>query len=66
MNGKDTHVRGFRIFGPLEWVLFSFALAGLGDLYDAATRRLEMMTHSLSSLSYSRFTKISVDVPLVI
>jgi Anaphase-promoting complex, subunit 10 (APC10) len=21
MNGKDTHVRGLRIFGPLEWVL---------------------------------------------
>lgn len=31
MSGKDTHVRGLRVLGPVEYVLLSFPVYGNTD-----------------------------------
>ena len=60
MSGKDTHVRGLRVLGPIESVVLFFPISQFAENFVAETERL-MTTHFHSKRRHSKCMKLSVD-----
>ena len=45
MNGKDTHVRGLKILGPIEYVLFGSYFTFISVLTAARANRHKLQAH---------------------